>query len=241
MRQQIVWGNEVMTMSCKETRLALPDYIRNGLSPAEHDRVAQHLAACEVCNKVLEAERGLSHAMEEQFAIPAPSPGFEDRVLGAARKGHNRAWSHSVLGGAVAAALALGIGLGVLLQPGGLSEEGDSGVASVQTVTEKPAQPVAAPVDKTVRLAFRSGEALDNVTLTLELPPHVELASWPGRRELTWQVSLEAGENVLSLPLKLLFPGAGELVARLDTGDRQKTFRAPIPDYPAQRTEDPEL
>lgn len=230
-----------MTMSCKDTRAALPNFIRNGLSPVEQNRVAQHLATCEACNQVLESERALSNALEEQFVIPAPSPGFENRVLGAVRKGHNSGWSHSVLGGAIAAALALGIGLGVLLQPAGLSEEGGSGVASVEAVTEEPEQPVTAPVDRTVRLAFRSGEALENVTLTLELPPHVELASWPGRRELSWQVSLDAGENVLSLPLKLLFPGAGELVARLDTGDRQKTFRTPIPDYPAQRKEGPEL
>lgn len=240
MHQQIVWGNEVMTMSCNETRLALPDYIQNDLSPAEHDRVAQHLAGCRACNQVLESERALGHALEDRSAIPAPSPGFEARVLGAAREVDNTGWSHSVLGGAIAAALALGVGLGVLLQPGVSTEDGRSGVASGEPAAEEPARSVAGPVDKTVRLAFRSGEALDNVTLTLELPPNVELASWPGRRKLSWQVSLDAGENVLSLPLKLLFPGAGELVARLDTGDRQKTFRAPIPDYPAQGTEGPE-
>ena len=116
----------------------------------------------------------------------------------------------------------------------------DASSASSDSAAEESANGIAEPVEKTVRLAFRSGEALENVTLTLELPPNVELASWPGHRELSWQVSLNAGENVLSLPLKLLFPGAGELVARLDTGDRQKTFRAPIPEYPQRPVEDPE-
>lgn len=85
------------------------------------------------------------------------------------------------------------------------------------------------PVEQTVKLAFRSGQALDNVTLTLELPPNVELSPWPGRQELSWQISLDAGENVVSLPLKVLFPGRGELVARLNTGEQQKSFRVEIP------------
>ncbi len=232
-----------MTMTCKETRANLPTYIINGLSPAEHDQVVQHLASCDACNEVLESERVLNEALRERFVIPPPSPDFEQRVFAASGENADGGWSHSVLGGAIAAALALGVGLGVLLNSGGPAEGDASGLGSVASVAvdaEKPEAPVVAPVDKTVRLAFRSGEALENVTLTLELPPNVELASWPGRRKLSWQVSLEAGENVLSLPLKLLFPGAGELVARLDTGDRQKTFHAPIPEYPEQPVEDPE-
>ncbi|AXS84297.1 zf-HC2 domain-containing protein [Marinobacter sp. Arc7-DN-1] len=227
-------------MSCNEIRVNLPAYIRNELSAAEHDRVAQHLAACEECNEVLASEHVLNDTLQERFVIPAPSPDFQERVFAAARGNADAGWSHSVLGGAIAAALALGVGLGVLLQPAGVTEDAASIAAGSDVVAEKPEEPIAVPVDKTVRLAFRSGEALENVTLTLKLPPHVELASWPGQREFSWQVSLEAGENVLSLPLKLLFPGMGELVARLDTGDRQKTFRALIPEYPALPVEGPE-
>jgi hypothetical protein len=229
-------------MSCNEIRVNLPAYIRNELSTAEHDRVARHLIACEECNDVLALEYVLSEALKERFVIPAPPPDFHKRVFAAARGNTDThaGWSHPVLGGAIAAALAVGIGLGVLLQPGGVIEDPTSRVVSSDAIAEKPEQPVAVPVDRTVRLAFRSGEALENVTLTLELPSHVELASWPGHHQLSWQVSLDAGENVLSLPLKLLFPGAGELVARLDAGDRQKTFRAPIPEYPVLPVEDPE-
>ncbi|PHQ25569.1 anti-sigma factor [Marinobacter guineae] len=229
-------------MSCNEIRVNLPAYIRNELSAADHDRVAQHLAACKECSELLASEYVLSDALQERFVIPEPSPDFQKRVFAAARGNTDTyaGWSHPVLGGAIAAALAVGIGLGFLLQPTGLTEEATSSVASSDVVVEKPEEPVAIPVDRTVRLAFRSGEALENVTLTLELPPHVELASWPGHHQLSWQVSLDAGENVLSLPLKLLFPGAGELVARLDTGDRQKTFRAPVPEYPLLPVEDPE-
>ena len=83
-----------------------------------------------------------------------------------------------------------------------------------------------------VRLAFTAGEPLDDVTLTLNLPPHVEIAGLPGQHQVRWQVSLEQGDNVLALPLRIMFPGDGELVAELDAEGRQKVFRATIPDYP---------
>lgn len=229
-------------MSCNEIRVDLPAYINNELSAPARDRVQEHVAACPACSDWLASERALNRALQAQFSVPAPSPDFHSRVLSSARGDAKpkSGWSHGALGGAIAAALALGIGLGFLFQPDRVTDNAQPVVASSENATENSAFGIAEPVEKTVRLAFRSGEALENVTLTLELPPNVELASWPGHRELSWQVSLNAGENVLSLPLKLLFPGAGELVARLDTGDRQKTFRAPIPEYPQRPVEDPE-
>ncbi|PPI82539.1 anti-sigma factor [Marinobacter maroccanus] len=229
-------------MSCNEIRVDLPAYINNELSARDRERVQQHIAACPACSERLASERALNRALQEQFSVPAPSPDFHNRVLSSARSAANpnSGWSHGALGSAIAAALALGIGLGFLFQPDNVTDNTVPDVASSENAAENPASGIAEPVEKTVRLAFRSGEALENVTLTLELPPNVELASWPGHRELSWKVSLNAGENVLSLPLKLLFPGAGELVARLDTGDRQKTFRAPIPEYSQRPVEDPE-
>ncbi|WP_373001961.1 anti-sigma factor family protein [Marinobacter sp.] len=229
-------------MSCNEIRVDLPAYINNQLSAPAHDRVEAHIADCPACREWLASERALNRALQEQFSVPAPSPDFHNRVLSSARGAVNpkSGWSHGALGGAIAAALALGIGLGFLFQPDRVTDNVEPVVTSSENAPETPASAIAEPVEKTVRLAFRSGEALENVTLTLELPPNVELASWPGHRELSWKVSLNAGENVLSLPLKLLFPGAGELVARLDTGNRQKTFRAPVPEYPQRPIEDPE-
>ncbi len=229
-------------MSCNEIRVDLPAYINNRLSASAHDRVEEHIAACPACRESLASERALKRALQEQFSVPAPSPDFHNRVLSSARGADKpkSGWSHGALGGAIAAALALGIGLGFIFQPARVTENAEPVVALSENAAGNPASGIAKPVEKTMRLAFRSGEALENVTLTLELPPNVELASWPGHRELSWKVSLNAGENVLSLPLKLLFPGAGELVARLDTGDRQKTFRAPIPEYPQRPVEDPE-
>lgn len=219
-------------MSCNEVQTRLMDYVQGDLAGMDRQRIDQHLDHCEACRRVLAAEHGLDLAMKQRFAIPAPSPGFQARMLAAAGapSGSSRRWSHAAMGGAVAAAVGFGLALGLWLNAG------PNGV--VPATAERPlpvGEPLAqveAPVEKTVRLAFRSAEVLENVTLTLELPPNVELSTWPGQRQLSWQVTLDEGDNVLSLPLTLLFPGEGELVATLDTGARQKTFRAAIPAYP---------
>ncbi|MGF2736962.1 anti-sigma factor family protein [Marinobacter sp. DUT-1] len=212
-------------MSCPEIRVSLVAYLNNEL-PAQHrDQVAEHLSVCAACSRALEAERLLGEKLQVRQRIPEPSGGFEARVLSAAttepaRQGR---WSHRVFGGAIAAALALGVSLGVILNKGTSPDP-------QQMAGQKAPEPVVfEPVEQTVKLAFRSGQALDNVTLTLELPPNVELSPWPGRQQLSWQISLDAGENVVSLPLRVLFPGSGELVARLHTGEQQKSFRVEIP------------
>ncbi|MFL1466479.1 anti-sigma factor family protein [Marinobacter sp. DUT-3] len=223
-------------MSCREYRELLVPYLLNELSADQAARMERHVADCAHCATGLANEKVLQSTFADRYAIPDPSPDFETRVLAAASARANggsahRGWSTPVVGGAIAAALALGIALGVGLKPG--VDTSQPAVATSQSETSEPsvnASPVASePVIQTVRLAFSSGQPLENVTLTLELPANVELATFPGRQQLSWKVDLEQGENVLALPLRVLFPGTGDLVAHIDDGQRQKTFRAAIP------------
>ncbi|WP_226609971.1 zf-HC2 domain-containing protein [Marinobacter nauticus] len=211
-----------MTMSCPSIRSQLPDYVRATLSENEAAVVFEHLQRCPRCRRRCDMEEVLMSRMAAQFDVPPPAPDFESRVFGELSSGSGRR-VHMAWGGAVAAALALGLFIGQsgLWQP-------DEAVAVAEVVDT----PVVAPVERTVRLAFTAGEPLDDVTLTLNLPPHVEIAGLPGQHQVRWQVSLEQGDNVLALPLRIMFPGDGELVAELDAEGRQKVFRATIPDYP---------
>ncbi len=211
-----------MTMSCPSIRSQLPDYVRATLPENEAGVVREHLQRCPRCRRRCDREEVLMSRMAAQFDVPPPAPDFESRVFGELSSGSGRR-VHMAWGGAVAAALALGLFIGQsgLWQP-------DEAVAVAEVVDT----PVVAPLERTVRLAFTSGEPLDDVTLTLNLPPHVEIAGLPGQHQVRWQVSLEQGDNVLALPLRIMFPGDGELVAELDAEGRQKVFRATIPDYP---------
>ncbi|MDC0661282.1 anti-sigma factor family protein [Marinobacter sp. SS21] len=221
-------------MSCDLFSKQLEHYARGELSPAMEQSLETHLAECSACTGRLNAERKLLGALRSQ-SVPVPSVDFESRILTAATRGAaaRRSWQHPMAGSAVAAVLALGVFIGLQWQSDQPEQTlvADSAGAGETTVVEASAAlPEFEPREQTVKLAFHSGRALDDVTLTLELPANVELASYPGRQRLSWQVSLKEGDNVLALPLKVLFPGDGALVAHLDDGTRQKTFRAPIHD-----------
>jgi hypothetical protein len=214
-------------MSCAQYRSKLLPWLKRELPEASVLQVEQHVSVCPDCARAADSERAVLEALRDQQRIPAASSDFQARVLSAAtgRKaggigaGHARAWSTPAFGGAVAAALVLGIALGFGLQPG---ESLDSPAPSLAGENTAP----LVPEPRNVRLAFSSSQALDDVTLTVELPPHVEMASYPGHQQLSWKVDLDKGENVVNLPLNVLFAGQGELVARINDGDRTQTFRA---------------
>lgn len=223
-----VWNIEVITMSCRQIRSQLPEYVRGQLSANESQAVLGHLESCALCQQHEAFERSLMSELASRCRLPEPSPGFENRVFGQLPVPASNHKVHVAWGGAVAAALVLGLMLGQGGDKPGLEPE----VAATDLTEEAAAPSEMAPVERTVRLAFNAGEALDDVTLTLDLPPHVELSGLPGQHRVSWQVSLVQGDNVLELPLTILFPGAGELIAELDANGRQKVFRAMVPQYP---------
>lgn len=221
-------------MLCNECKNSLGSRARSELSAAQTSRIEGHLAVCKDCAIAARNEEAIFESLLHSQALPPPSFGFEERVLAAAtcrdsqaRKGSRvYGWSTPVAGGAIAAALVVGIALGF----GWKSEPGPD--TDLALSVAEPAAPdttlVAEPVARNVRLAFSSREALEGVTLTVELPPHVEVSSYPGHQMLSWKVDLDKGENIVNLPLNILFPGDGELVAHLDDGSRTKTFRTSL-------------
>ncbi|HNP37095.1 MAG TPA: hypothetical protein PKK10_14685 [Woeseiaceae bacterium] len=90
--------------------------------------------------------------------------------------------------------------------------------------SELPEVTIALAEAQTVRLVFSSTEALVDATLTVSLPPGVELQGFPGQREVSWETSLAAGQNVLPLRLLAVGPTGGELLAHLEHDSRDKSF-----------------
>jgi hypothetical protein len=81
---------------------------------------------------------------------------------------------------------------------------------------------------RTINLMFASETALEGATLTVTLPDGVELAGFPGQREIAWKTSLVEGKNYLPLELVALTPVGGEVLARLEHDNRDRTFRLRI-------------
>lgn len=207
-------------MNCNDVIARIEDYCDGNLPNEDREALDHHLDGCESCYRKVRAERRWRLLLAEP--VSEPDAGFEQRMLEAAHGGGDarRRWTTPAVGAAMAACLVGGLFLGQWLPT---SDSGSAEPSGTEVVG-----PVASDEVQTVRLAFDSGKSLQGVTLTLELPPHAELASMPGERRISWQVDLEKGENRLALPMRTLFPGDGELVARVQHGDQTKTFRAPV-------------
>jgi hypothetical protein len=155
----------------------------------------------------------------QDYPVPEAEAGFYDRALvRAVHKGSRRQrnrWILAGFGSAVAAGLAIWVVTAMLMTTPQLPDA----EPSIPGVT------IAMEQEHTVRLVFASAKALDSATLTVSLPDGIELAGFPGQREITWETSLQEGRNLLPLTLIALTPTGGELLARLEHKDRNRTFR----------------
>ena len=158
----------------------------------------------------------------KDYPMAEASAGFYDRALVRAthegtRRQRNR-WVMTGFGSAVAAGLVLWLIGGFFLT----APQTSGPVAEIPGVVMTLAEP------QTVNLVFASNVRLDGATLTVTLPDGVELAGFPGQREIAWQTNLVEGKNLLPLELIALTPVGGEVLARLEHDNRKRTFRLRI-------------
>jgi hypothetical protein len=158
-------------------------------------------------------------ALLADYPVVPPRPGFYDQALlrathEGARRQRNR-WLLTGFGSAIAAGLALWLIGGLFLTTPDLPTQ-DATIPGITMTLEEP---------RTVNLVFASATALDDARLTVSLPEGIELAGFPGQREITWQTSLNEGKNLLPLQLIATSPFGGEVLARLEHDDRNRTFR----------------
>ena len=224
-------------MKCYEANTLLTDYVAGDLLDGPTLAALEaHLQECLQCQSQLQWERDVQQAVAEQV-VPPPSPDFESRILANATRRQERSGMHrGLVSGAVAAALVLGLVLGAGVGPWQL-QDGHQSVQQ-QGIEAQPAADRAR--EETVRLAFNTQSRLEDVSLTLELPPHVEVSRFPGRQRLSWNVDMEPGNNVIRLPLRIAYPKEGDIVAHLGKGASRRTFVAPLPEM-EKNSEDPRL
>ena len=158
----------------------------------------------------------------KDYPVPEAQAGFYDQALvQAAHQGTKRQrnrWMMTGFGSAIAAGLAIWV-ITAMLWTTPQVPDADPAIPGVTVMLEE---------EHTVRLMFASASSLQDATLTVTLPDGIELAGFPGQREITWETSLEEGRNVLPLTLIALTPAGGELLARLEHKDRSRTFRLQV-------------
>lgn len=208
-------------MNCLTARTHFNTLLDHGLMPAIEGQVMHHVAACPDCQQALARERGLRRLLREQ-PVPPPSPGFAARALRAASRrpaaGYRRGFG-------IAAAAAFALWIGTVTVPFGVGREAIPAVTLVPHET------------RAVRLVFETPRDLPDVTIAMRLPSSMEIAGYPGQRELTWQASLHAGANTLTLPLVARGAKGGELTAKIAYGSEEKVFRLKLEVQPTPQAD----
>lgn len=158
-------------------------------------------------------------ALLKDYPMPEASAVFYDQALARAMhegpRRQRRRWIMAGFGSAVAAGLALWF-VGGFFFATPVAPDADAGIPGITMTLEEP---------RTINLVFASETALDSALLTITLPDGIELAGFPGQREVAWQTSLSEGKNLLPLKLVAVSPVGGEVLARLEHNDRGRTFR----------------
>ena len=209
-------------MICKQLTNELDDYVDGQMDPAAKATLAAHIENCGDCRALLEDERQLRESLKDYGAsrMPHPDAAFFDRALAKAaqngtRRQRNR-WIMTGVGGTIAAGLVLWMLGGAFLN---MPVAPEATIPSIAMTLEEP---------RDLNLVFSSATALANATMTVVLPPGVEVAGFAGQREITWITSLTAGKNVLPLTLIATSPQGGELMATLQHEGDDRTFRVQV-------------
>ena len=160
----------------------------------------------------MDTENQLRHKLRA-LPVEPPSGGFAERMLTIARSADPPPYRPTAPAYALAASVALAVGLGIgtwFTQP--------------QPAAELPVALLAQGQAQQVRLMFTSPQAMDGVTVRLQLPDGVERVGYSGRRELTWKVDLQAGANALDLPMIMKRGKGGVLTTKLSHGQDHRQF-----------------
>ena len=208
-------------MNCEQLKRNLDDYMDGSIGDEQHGDIERHVAACADCQSLIESEQDLRGLLRD-YGMSQAATGFYDQALARAthegsRKQRNR-WMATGFGSAIAAGLAIWVVSGFLMT----SPQMPSPALEIPGVT------MTLQEARTVNLVFASTTALESAVLTVSLPEGIELAGFPGQREISWETSLNEGNNLLPLKLIALTPNGGELFARLEHDDRDRTFRLQV-------------
>ncbi len=203
-------------MNCQQTQNMLDEYLDGNLSPIQLSHVQKHLQSCGECSHVYQQAQQLADKLRD-IPVPAPRPGFEQRVLQVlpAEKQDNRSASRHFLhgfGAAMAASFALWLVFAFF----------NTEMENINHIT------LQAQKQQTIDLVFNMPTDFHNATLTIELPDKVEVAGHPGKQQLRWVTSFKKGANRLALPLISKSATRGVLTARLDKDGKSKVFRVRI-------------
>lgn len=259
-------------MNCSTIHNRLDDYLDGYSPPMERTAVELHLRACRGCGEKLKEARELRCRLRALPVPPLDMRRFGRTIAAAAEAESNRRWQRNLrlTGGALAASLVLALGLNVPSEPAlslaaleapvehklpaavpTANPDGADDILAVDAVGPAPpreealAITVALHEEREIGLELESQRRIEEAIFTVRLPEGLELAGYPGQREIRWHGHLESGRNLLVLPIRAQAGRGGELIAHIADTERQRTLTLrmevaePLPAAPAISSAEP--
>ncbi|MEN8141646.1 MAG: zf-HC2 domain-containing protein [Thermodesulfobacteriota bacterium] len=201
-------------MSCHEIRSELDEYLDRDLPGGRQGEIAQHLAGCASCRQELARSKALREELRTMVYEPPSASLMRESMASAMKRGRRRERRIFVAKlSAMAAAIALL--LSISLASTSFFSKGGGAEADLT---------ISLHEQKTVSLLVDAREAMAAAEITIDLPSQLSLAGFPEQRRVSWRSDLQAGKNILKLPLVATSEGQGTISTRIDHNDRQKVM-----------------
>lgn len=205
-------------MQCTEVKAQIDRVVEGKQAPTRD--VEEHIASCQSCRSYAQDLRIAS--VLRNAPVPPMREGFAELAMEKAWAAKGKHTRVSAVNGKwwVATAASVAIAFGVVFNlPQERVDTQPTQRESVQVVN------VAPQTVRQVDLLMVSGEALPNANITVHLDENVGLVGHPNSSKVSWQASLNAGNNQLSLPVQVLKGGGGMIVVEVESSGKRKHMR----------------
>ena len=201
-------------MNCRVAGGLINDFFDGALSKDTEEKVLHHLGDCVPCHNLFKNEKQLRE-MLQNLPAPLPSPDFTDQVVQkAVSEAHGKGRFKAAISmcGGIAAVIALWllVSLSGTIFPGA---EKQNTLADMTLELQK---------KTTIRMVFNTPHDMLHSKITLHVPPHLEIVGFPGEREISWNIDLFKGKNLLELPVVAKKTGQTKLVALIAYQNKKK-------------------
>ena len=200
-------------MKCNDIEKVVDEYLDNQMPSKQQQMIDDHMYSCDSCKQFYADARRVKQMLND-LPVEQPAAGFEQRLFETVKRQYPKPAQHHFKAGfatAVAASLAIWFAASVFVP--------DVGEQTLDVVS------IGLAETRDLKLVFTSVEDIQLASMQIELPDNIELLGYPGQKMLAWKTRLDKGQNVLTLPVQALGKVQGELVAKVDYGDKQKTYR----------------
>jgi hypothetical protein len=203
-------------MKCESVIEQIKALADGSLQGDERTACMNHVAICEDCGDALRGVRAML-VVRDQASVPGSERVFNRVMSKTSYDPHQQAsrrgfWLGAGFSGAIAASLlAVAVTLGLFANPVIDTPQAAEFYVSTQEV-------------RPMNIAIEADKLLQGAEISILLSGDVEIDGFGERHELSWIDDLEPGVNKLTLPVRAIGAGGGQMVVRLNHPDSEQIF-----------------